>query len=160
MDKANNEQLFSAMKSGVSACLTKNSDPEYLLDIIRVVAQGSVPVIDSLLIPEIASLILAEFEEVAKLNAQLDDLLAILSAKETEILKSIADGKTIEQITAEVDLNEENLRRNLRTILNKLVANEQSQTLFEAAQRSIPLVRETRRSKKAAEDYGQGLSER
>jgi two-component system response regulator DevR len=154
MEKANNDLLFSAMKSGASACLTKNSDPEYLLDIIRVVSQGSYPILDSTFIPEIASMILAEFEQMSTLSAQLDNLLASLAPKETEILNSISSGNTIEQITTQLDLTEENLRRHLRSILNKLVANAQSQTLFEAAQRNLPLMMQNiTRTQGASGDY-------
>ena len=140
MERADNSQLFLAIKSGASACLTKNSDPDYLLDIIRVVTQGSQPVIDSLLQPDIASMVLAEFEDMAALSAELDDFLAALGPKESELLNHITAGKSLEQITVELDTNEENVRRNLRFILNKLVANDQSRTLFETAQRNIPLM--------------------
>ena len=68
IDKNDEEQLFSAMKSGASACLTKDTDPEYLLDIIRVVAQGSQPIIDALLMPGLASRVLIEFEDLASLS--------------------------------------------------------------------------------------------
>ena len=154
MERADNELLFSAIKSGTSACLTKSSDPEYLLDIIRVVSQGSLPVIESLLIPEIAAMILAEFDEISTLSSQLDDLLASLAPKETEVLNGIAGGKTIEQVASELDISEENIRHNLRTILNKLVANDQSRTLFETAQRNLPLMmREAARPQAAAGGY-------
>lgn len=154
MEKADNKLLFSAIKSGASACLTKNSDPEYLLDIIRVVSQGSLPAIESLVIPEIATMVLNEFSETAELNTQFDNLLANLAPKEAEILNAIAAGKTIEQVAAELDLSEENTRRNLRLILNKLVANEQSRTLFEAAQRNLPLmIRNTAKTHEISGDY-------
>jgi len=140
MEKTEEEQLFAAMKSGASACLTKDSDPEYLLDIIRVVAQGSHPIIEALLIPGLASKALTEFENLATLSQQLDNLLASLTPREFEILRSIAAGKEIEQVAAELDINEENIRRNLRLILNKLVSNDQSRALIEAAQRSLPSI--------------------
>ncbi len=154
MEKANNDLLFLAMRSGASACLTKNSDPEYLLDIIRVVSQGSLPILESLLIPEIASKIIADFEESSQLSSQLDNLLAALSHQESEILKSIASGNAIEQVAGDLDMTEESIRRNLRSILNKLVANDQSRTLFEAAQRNIPaLMQNLTRTQGAAGDY-------
>jgi len=140
IDKSDEEQLFSAMMSGASACLTKDTDPEYLLDIIRVVAQGSQPIIEALLIPGLASRALVEFEDLAALSEQLDHLLASLSPKETEILNSIAAGNGIEQVAAKLDINEETIRRNLRLILNKLVANDQAQAIVEAAQRSLPSI--------------------
>jgi DNA-binding NarL/FixJ family response regulator len=138
MDKSDEEQLFLAMKSGASACLTKDTDPEYLLDTIRVVAQGSQPIIESLLIPGISSRALTEFEDLATLSKQLEDILASLAPKESEILSSIAAGNELEQVTAKLDINEETVRRNLRLILNKLVANDQALALIEAAQRSLP----------------------
>ena len=140
MDKSDEEQLFSAMKSGASACLTKDTDPENLLDTIRVVAQGSQPINEALLIPGLASRALIEFEDSAILSKQLDNLLASLAPKETEILSSIAAGNGIEQIAAKLNINEETIKRNLRSILNKLVANDQAQALIEAAQRGLPSI--------------------
>jgi two-component system response regulator DevR len=140
MERSDEEMLFSAMKSGASACMTKDSDPEYLLDVIRVVAQGSHPIMEELLIPGLASRALTEFEDAVALSVQLDNMLASLAPNETDILKSIAAGNGIEQVAAELDTNEENIRRNLRLILNKLVANDQSRALVEAAQRSIPSI--------------------
>jgi DNA-binding NarL/FixJ family response regulator len=140
MDKSDEEQLFAAMKSGASACLTKDTDPELLLDTIRVVIQGSQPIIEDLLIPGVASKVLTEFGDLADLNEQLDNLLASLAPKEIEILNSIAAGNGIEQITAKLDINEETIRRNLRMILNKLVANDQARAVIEAAQRSLPSI--------------------
>jgi DNA-binding NarL/FixJ family response regulator len=140
IDKSDEEQLFAAMMSGASACLTKDTDPEYLLDIIRVIAQGSQPIIEALLIPGVASRAMVEFEDLAVLSEQLDNLLASLSPKETEILNSIASGNGIEQVAAKLDINEETIRRNLRLILNKLVANDQARAIVEAAQRNLPSI--------------------
>lgn len=134
------EQLFSAIKSGASACLNKDADPEFLLDVIRVVAQGSQPIIEDLLIPGVASKVLVEFDDVATLNEQLDNLLANLTQKEREILGHIAAGNNLEQVSANMDTNEESVRRNLRLILSKLVANDQARGVIEAAQRSLPSI--------------------
>ena len=140
IDKSDEEELFSAMMSGASACLTKDTDPEYLLDTIRVVAQGSQPIIEALLLPGLASKTLDEFEEQVALNEQLDNLLASLTPKESEILTSVAAGNGMEQIMANLDINEETVRRNLRMILNKLVANDQARAAIETAQRSLPSI--------------------
>ena len=140
MDKIDEEQLFSALKSGVSACLTKDSEPEYLLDTIRVVAQGSQPILEALLTPGLASRTLTEFDDLANLSEQLDNLLARLAPKETEILSSVAAGNNLEQVAAKLNMSEEAIRRNLKQILNKLVANDQARALIEAAQRSLPSI--------------------
>jgi len=140
MDSEDDEQLFSALKSGASACLTKDVNPEYLLDTIRVVAQGSQPLIEALLKPELAAKIMEEFEALSPLSEQMDNLLAHLSPKESAVLSNIAAGNSIEQVAARVNASEETVRRQLRVIANKLVANDQAQAMIEAAQRSLPSI--------------------
>jgi DNA-binding NarL/FixJ family response regulator len=160
MEKSDEEQLFSAMKSGASACLTKDTDPEYLLDIIRVVTQGSQPIIEALLIPGLAARALIEFEDLAILSKQLDNLLASLISNETNILSSIAAGNGIEQVATNLNINEETIRRNLRMILNKLVANDQAQALLEAAQRSLPSIMRGVADKMESTTTGEYVSKR
>lgn len=99
-------------------------------------------------------MVLAEFESTATFNTDLDNFLASLGPKESGLLNHITAGKTLEIITVELDTNEETIRRNLRLILNKLVANDQSMTIFETAQRSMPLMsRNAVRTQEAGGDY-------
>lgn len=152
MDNKEPEKIFLAIKSGASACLTKDTEPEHLLDIIRVVAQGSFPVMEELLTPALASMILTEFADISTINEQFGNLLANLAPKETQILNSIAAGNNIEQIGAKLDMNEETIRRSIRLILNKLVSNDQARTVIEAAQRSLPsIMRPGKRDGKSTE---------
>ncbi|OGO41531.1 MAG: hypothetical protein A2137_06175 [Chloroflexi bacterium RBG_16_58_8] len=138
MDKKDDARLFEVIKCGASAFFTKDADPDSLLDVIRVVAQGNQPIIDELLTPAIAAKMIAEFEDVATINRQMDNLLAGLAAKEAQIFSGIAAGNSLQQVAAKLDVNEENVRRNLRLALGKLVNNEQAKVIFEAAQRSLP----------------------
>jgi RNA polymerase sigma factor (sigma-70 family) len=138
LDKKEEENLFAAIKCGASACITKDTDPEYLLDVIRVVAQGSQPIMEELLLPSLAKMVLAEFEDMAALNEQLDNVLATLTPRENQVLTSIVEGNAIEQVAAKLDVTEETIRRNLRLILNKLTSNEQARAIIEVTQRSLP----------------------
>jgi hypothetical protein len=52
----------------------------------------------------------------------------------------MAGGANIEQASAKLDINEETIRRSLKSILSKLVNNDQAHTVFEAAQRSMPML--------------------
>jgi two-component system response regulator DevR len=140
MEKKEEEKIFAAIKSGTSECLTKDTEPEHLLDVIRVVAQGSNPIMEELLTPGVASMVLAEFADLAAINEQFDNLLANLAPKETQILNSIVAGNNIEQIAAKLDMNEETIRRNLKFVLNKLISNEQARAVIEAAQRNLPSI--------------------
>jgi two-component system response regulator DevR len=140
IDKKEPENLFAIIKSGASACLTKDADPESLLNVIRIVAQGSYPIMEEITMQGLASMILAEFEDIPALNEQFDNQLAGLVVRETQILNSFAEGTTIEQCAAKLTTNEDTIRRNIRLIFNKLVSNDQVRNVIEAAQRNIPYV--------------------
>ena len=140
IDTDNEEKLFQAIKSGASACLNKDTGPDYLVDLIRDVDQGGKPIIDSLLVPGLASRLLAEFEALATLSEQLNKLLAPLSPKEIEVLNYIAAGDELEQVATRLSSDKEIVIQHLNLIADKLVANEQSKALIEATQRSLPSI--------------------
>jgi two-component system response regulator DevR len=140
MDKKEDEIIFEALKSGASACLTKDSEAEQLLDTIRVVSQGSIPIMEELIEAGVAAKALAEFENLNALSEHMDNLLARLSEKETQVLGSLAVDSGLEQTADKLGINEDAIRRHLRQILNKLVANDQAQMLIEVAQRSLPAI--------------------
>jgi DNA-binding NarL/FixJ family response regulator len=137
-DKKEPEKCFAAIKSGASACITKDVDPDFLLDVIRLVSQGNLPIIEELTLPGVSPLVMSEFKDVVNINKQVDNLLADLSPRETQILSAIAAGSTIEQVSAKFDTNVDNIRRSLKMVQNKLISNDQAQSIFEAAQRSMP----------------------
>ena len=137
MEKKEDEAVFAAMKSGASACLPKDSEPEQLLNIIRVVAQGNSPIVEELAAPGIATLSLAEFDSLSELSEHMYNLLARLNEKEVQVLGSLAAGSSLTQAATKLGINEDAIRRHLKQILNKLVANDQAETVIEAAQKSL-----------------------
>jgi len=139
MDSDSEEQLFSAIKCGASACLTKDIDPDDLVSIIRKVAQGGYPIIEALLRPNIASRVVDEFEAFSIISEQVGNLLARLSPREAEILRQIADGSSSEQAAQTLGINEETIRQHLGLILTKLVANDHNREVIESAQSNIAL---------------------
>jgi DNA-binding NarL/FixJ family response regulator len=149
MDKKEPERVFSAIRSGASACLTKDANPDQLLDTIRIVAQGSLPAIDELFNPSVASLVLTDFEDSLALNEQYDNLLATLIIREKQILKLIASDNKIEQIAIKIDTDEDTVRHSARIVLTKLIANEQTRSIIEASQRSMPSLIYTGKNVKA-----------
>ena len=137
MDSDNEEQLFAAVKSGASACLTKDVDPEFVVNTIREVVQGGQPISEALLRPETASRVLGEFEVFTSIGEQVGKLLAHLAPRETEILRHIAEGSAREQMTKTLEISEEAISHKLQSILHKLVANEHKLRLLEAAQSGL-----------------------
>lgn len=155
MDSDNDEHLFLAMKSGAAACLTKDTDPDDLVETLRTVAQGGQPISENLLRPEIATRVLGEFEEFASLSEQVDNLLARLTPGETELLHNLAEGKSIEQICQTLNTDEESIKRQFGFIVSKLISNDHNREVIEAAQKDVlSLVSRTRgRKVKPSGDY-------
>jgi len=154
MDSDNEEQLFSAVKCGASACLTKDIDPDDLVNIVRKVAQGAHPISEALLRPGVASRVINEFETFSLISKEVNNLLASLSPRESEILRHIADGSSSERVSQALDINEEAIRHHLDLILTKLVANDHNREVIEAAQSHLPsIVSRARLAGKPEADY-------
>jgi DNA-binding NarL/FixJ family response regulator len=154
LETADEDQLYSALKCGAAACITKDIDPEELVGIIRQVAGGSEPICQTILRPDIAVRILKDFDNFDELNKEIDNLLANLTSREIEILRFISGGKTIEEITAALNLTGEAVDECLGTIWKKLVSNEHSRDVVEAAQKGLSsIIDRTRRGRHSDYDY-------
>lgn len=154
MDSDSEEQLFSAMKCGASACLTKEIDPLDLVDIVRKVAQGAYPISEALLGAGIASRVVDEFEAFSLISKEVNNLLARLSSRESEILRHIADGSSTEQVSQVMDTNEQAIGQQLEAILTKLVANDHKREVIEAAQKGLSsIISRARLAGKPEVDY-------
>lgn len=140
LDDEKEEQVFSGIKSGASACLSKDIDPDYLVDIIRRVVAGGHPVVEQLLTPGLALRVLAGFEDLFALGEQFSHLLVHLSLGETEVLRCIAAGSSLEQAAAKLSSDEDTVRRQLGMIVDKLVANDQSEAVVRALEKGLPSI--------------------
>lgn len=138
IDGENEEQLFSAMRSGASACITRDIDPDQLLHTLRMVAEGEQPINEALLRPGIAAKVLEEFEESALMTEQVSTMLAHLSPTQAEILKCLAAGDGIEQASTKLGTSPEAITRQLKLVVTKLVANDSAREVIETVQRSLP----------------------
>ena len=137
MDSEDEELLFSALKSGASACATKDVDPDRLLNIIREVAQGQQPISSGLLKPKVALLALDEFEACSLISQQVGNLLARLTPREAEILSLIGEEKPLEEAASNLGISEATISHRLDLIVSKLVANDHSRRLIESTQHGL-----------------------
>jgi two-component system NarL family response regulator len=154
IEKKDEEDLFEVIKSGASACLVKDTDPEQLLDIIRVVSQGNLPITEELLAPGLAHRALAEFEDLEALNERTGNLMAGLTQREAQVLSGIVTGDNLAQVAAKLNIDEEVVRDNLKSILNKLVANDRTRSVIKTVQHSLPIIlNSAARGKKLSDEY-------
>jgi DNA-binding NarL/FixJ family response regulator len=137
-DKNAGSDIFNAMLGGISAVISADTDPDNMVAVIREVAQGKLPVIESLTAPAVAARALADFQDLATLNDRLGITMAQLTKKESEVLTSLAAGNDLKQTAVKLTLAEEAVRDCLRTILQKMVSNDRTRALLERTQMSLP----------------------
>ncbi len=107
------EALFAAIMAGASGYLLKRIDAAQLMRAIREVASGR-----SLLDPAVTDRVLQRLRRDP--NATKDDKLARLTAREDQVLRLVAEGKTNAQIAKVVHLSELTVKNHVSTILGKL----------------------------------------
>ncbi len=119
------EYLSRAIEAGAKGYLTKDISREELIKAIRAVHEGRSPLHLSL-----------SQDRLAKLTPQ-DNPQTDLSDRELTILRLVADGVTTEGITHQLFLSETTVKRNVRSIFDKLGVNNRSEAVAEAYKRKL-----------------------
>ena len=117
---AGDAQATAALRAGAMGYLLKNSVRKELIETIRAVHGGKrrIP-------PEIAT-------EIAEHVA--DDTL---TAREVEVLRRVAAGKSNKLIAAELEISEETVKTHMKSILPKLDASDRTHAVMIALKRGI-----------------------
>ncbi len=119
---AEDDKVFTAIKSGALGYLLKDSTPDELLKAIREVNQGQ-----SSLHPAIARKLVREMSRPSSLPLADDPL----TQREMDVLKLIAKGLGNQEISEELVISVETVRTHVSNILGKLhVANRTQAALY------------------------------
>jgi two-component system, NarL family, response regulator LiaR len=119
---AEDDKLVPALKAGAVGYLLKDSSPQDLLQAIRDVAQGA-----SSLHPRIAHKLIRELSRPADRPAAG----ALLTEREREVARLVAEGLANEEIAARLSLGERTVRTHISHILDKLhLANRTQLALY------------------------------
>lgn len=117
------EKVFPAIKAGARGYLLKDSGSKELIDAIRKVHRG-----EPSLAPEIAQKVLSEISQATPSERLTPDPL---TARELQVLKLVAQGKSNKQIAGELNISMHTARTHVNRILNKLhLANRVQATLY------------------------------
>jgi DNA-binding NarL/FixJ family response regulator len=127
------DDLFSAIRSGAAAFILKDVGPDDLVTIIRRVAAGEFLINDKVFAkPAVASRVLKEFRELAIYGQEAAPIFAPLSPREVEILDNIAQGMTNKQVAYALSISEQTVKNHMSSILRKLAVNDRTQAVVYA----------------------------
>ena len=127
------EDLFSAVKAGARGYLVKNVEPDHLIKAIHLLAKGEAVIPHSM-----ASKLLSEFTHIAhKAEAPPESTLKPLTARENEILQSLAKGNRNKEIGNALCISEHTVKIHLRNILKKLHMNNRIQAAVYAYKQGL-----------------------
>lgn len=119
------EYVFQALRAGASGFLLKRTEPERLIDAIRVVAQG-----EALLSPSVTRRLIDEF---SKQPASVSpERLSDLTEREREVLICIARGLSNQELAQRLVIADNTVKTHVKRILTKLGARDRAQAIVMA----------------------------
>jgi DNA-binding NarL/FixJ family response regulator len=124
--------VFEALQAGASGFMLKDAGPAELLHAIRVVAAG-----DSLLAPRITRRLIAQFTAHRTAAQDGENRLAVLTAREREVLALVGQGLSNDEIGAELFLSPATARTHVSHAMVKLAARDRAQLVVIAYQTGL-----------------------
>jgi DNA-binding NarL/FixJ family response regulator len=118
------EYVYEAIRAGASGFLLKSAPPEQLVAGVRAAMAG-----DALLAPEITRRLLDRFIRRPPPGQATPPELAELTARELEVLRLIADGRSNAEIAAALVLSEATVKTHVNHILTKLRLRDRVQAV-------------------------------
>lgn len=111
-------QVLAALAAGADAYCLKTSDPQRIVDAVRIAAEGG-----AFFDPQIANVVLSRFSGARKETAPQG---SPLTPRETEILRLIADGYGNAEVSEKLFIGLGTVKGHIRDILTKLAASDRT----------------------------------
>lgn len=118
------EYIYEALKNGASGYLLKDASPAEIAGAVRAVYNGG-----ALIQSEIAVKVLDKFSELARGNLKWlqDPKVKLLTDREIDICRLIAEGKNNREIANELYLSEGTVKNHITKVLIKLELRDRTQ---------------------------------
>lgn len=127
------EQLFNSIRVGAAAFVTKDVDPSFIVGIIRRVARGEYLINENVLShPFVASRVLDQFRELARIDHESESVFSPLTPREVEILDCVARGNSNKEIASLLGISDQTVKNHITSILRKLQVNDRTQAVIYA----------------------------
>lgn len=119
------EYVHAAIRAGASGFLLKDVTPAKLVKAIPTVAGG-----DALLAPSVTRRLLERFAATLPVGKQSSEVLGLLTARETEVLRLLADGRSNAEIASELVVSEATIKTHISSLLRKLGLRDRVQAVI------------------------------
>jgi len=116
------EYVFEALRSGASGFLLKDTEPDELLEAVRVVARG-----DALLAPSVTRRLIAEFARRPAAVRVDERTLEPLTEREREVVALVAKGLSNAEIGQELYISPATAKTHVSRAMMKLEARDRAQ---------------------------------
>ena len=110
--------VVGAIRSGARAFILKKASDNDLLEALRMVARGG-----AYLSPQVSDRLLSRIQKGDLESKQASSALDVLSPRELQVLRLVAEGKTSKEIAVILDLREQTVRSYRKTMMKKLRVN-------------------------------------
>ncbi len=118
------DYLYRSLRAGASGFALKRSDPDELVDAIRVVARGS-----SLVLPQLTRTLIAAHAPGRRTGPSA---LPDLTTREADVLRLVAGGLSNAEIADRFHLSRETVKTHVSSVLLKLGARDRTQAVIAA----------------------------
>jgi DNA-binding NarL/FixJ family response regulator len=117
----NTERVFAALRAGAAGYLLKNATPAEIIEGIELVALGGSPMSAA-----IARRVVESFHGTREPATATKETL---TARETQVLESIAHGKRVKEVAVELNVSVTTIQTYLRRIYEKLQVHSQAEAV-------------------------------
>ncbi|MGI5291158.1 response regulator [Nonomuraea polychroma] len=118
------DYVYTALRAGASGFLLKDAPPADLISAVRVVAAG-----DALLAPSVTRRLIEEFTSRQSIDEREALRLNVLTPRELDVLRLIADGQSNADIARSLTIAEETVKSHVGRILGKLHLRDRAQAV-------------------------------
>lgn len=116
--------VLDSLKSGASGYLVKDGSSIGIVRAIREVAAGR-----AVVHPQVTDFVLSQFQQVPKVD---DSWRHTLTAREMDILKELAQGKSNDEIAASLHITVKTVKNHISSIFSKLYVTDRTQAVLTA----------------------------
>jgi DNA-binding NarL/FixJ family response regulator len=118
------EYVYEGLRAGASGFLLKDASPEQLIAAIHVVAEG-----EAVLAPTVTRRVVEAFARIPAADDALRGALESLTAREREVLRLLARGRSNAEIARELFVSEATAKTHVRHVLSKLDLRDRVQAV-------------------------------